>query len=266
MDDRTLNNLVRMAAEIDDIERAAQAGSSSSPRLRLAGTAAERPRTTKRLPLAVRLSPFAAAAACVAAAVMIGRGPSGGTPSGGGAAPVADHSSGRGATGQDSSHQSHLLARNGAGEGPGIGSARPVTMTAEQFRAFMRQFEAPRELSSGVLAIYQDAAGVVRCVSWHPQAFGTTPIEKLEPGELVKATYGQQCSIVGPHRLIAVAVSGPKENLPSSAERAQEFAQCIVGDAMIKCDADPPTLSVANASCVPHGLHVMMEMLAMGRP
>jgi hypothetical protein len=35
---------------------------------------------------------------------------------------------------------------------------------------------------------------------------------------------------------------------------------------MIKCDADPPTLSVANASCVPHGLHVMMEMLAMGRP
>lgn len=265
MDDRTLNNLVRMAAEIDEIERAAESGSSSS-RLRLAGTATERPRTTRRLPLVVRLSPFVAAAACVAAAVMIGRGPSGGNPAGGGTALVADHSSPRGASGEDASHQSHRMALTGAGEGAGIGSARPVSMTAEQFRAFMRQFEAPREFSSGVLAIYQDAAGVVRCVSWHPQAFGATPIEKLEPGELVKATYGQQCSIVGPHRLIAVAVSGPKENLPSSAERAQELAQCIVGDAMIKCDADPPTLSVASAGCVPHGLHVMMETLAMGRP
>ena len=266
MDDRKLNNLVRMAAEIEEIERAAGAASSPAPRLRLAGTAAERSPRTNRLPLMARLSPFAAAAACVAAAVMIGRGPSGGNPSGGGSTPVVDHSSSRGAAGEDGARRMLALNRAGGGDDAGIGSSRPLTMTAEQFRAFMRQFEAPRELSSGVLAIYQDAAGVVRCVSWHPQAFGATPIEKLAPGELVKATYGQQCSIVGPHRLIAVAVSGPKENLPSSAERAQELAQCIVGDAMIKCDADPPTLSVASASCVPHGLHVMMETLAMGRP
>lgn len=263
MDDRKLNNLVRMAAEIEEIERAAGADAANGPQLRLAGTPAEGLPRTRRLPLVVRLSPFAAAAACVVAAMMIGRAPSTTNPSGGGSSVVIDNRSGHG-HGNSTEHiaRNHVVAPDGAG----IGSARPVTMTADQFRAFMRQFDAPREFSSGVLAIYQDAAGVVRCVSWHPQAFGATPIEKLKAGELVKATYGQQCSIAGPHRLIAVAVSGPKENLPSSAERAQELAQCIVGDATMKCDADPPTLSVASASCVPHGLHVMMETLAMGRP
>ena len=261
MDERRIDSLIRMAAEIDEMERAAGAATG----LRLVGAsegrAARRPTVIVR---AMRIGAFAAAAACVALAVHFANQPAQTSPT---PVPVAVNN-GRGPS--PSIHSEKLRPLDPA---DAVKTLAGKKLTAEQFNDWLHSFEHPKptDVAAGVLAIFQDSEGVVRCVRWVPHNFGGRTLDKLRPGELVEATYGPHCSVIGPHRLIAVAVTGPKENLPDSDERAQALAQCIVGGNTIRCDADHSLSYTSsnpgtNAGCLPTGLQMMVETLAMGKP
>jgi len=273
MNDRRIDSLIRMASEIDEMERAA--GAARVPEIGAAGglrlvhapgdtnRSSGRFRGTARtMRIGLRTGAFAAAAACVGLAIYFGGGGSPAQPQG---RPIAS------TNGSDAKTATVVVVPPKPAPPIEPLITKVARLTPAQFRAWMRGFDhsASAEVSTGVLAIFQDSLGVVRCVKWQPHDFGGRAIDKLNPGELVEATYGPHCSVIGPHRLIAVAVTGPKDTLPDSDERAQALAQCLVGETPKGCEVDPESTSIASewaTGCVPRGLHMMVETLAMGKP
>jgi hypothetical protein len=252
MNDRRLESLIRMAGEIEELERSAAA--ESPLRIVHAPDATSRARR-RPLGLVWRIAPFAAAAACVGLAVMFAR--SGGTPAGvPGTTRLAE---------KPPVAAPERIANATEKVHPPMRVVAP-RYTAEYAKQMIAFLEHPPEVATGVLAIYEDSAGVVRCVRWHPHDFGARGLDQLSPGELVRVSYGQHCAVVGPHRLIAVAVRGPVENLPISDERAQKLAECIVGEVPSKCGGQMATEASEAVSCLPTGLQMAVETLAMGKP
>lgn len=123
---------------------------------------------------------------------------------------------------------------------------------------------AAQEYGSMILGIFEDSSGVVRCVRWREHDFGGRALEDVRPGELTAATYGQPC-VVGPHKLIAVALSGPLSQLPETDEEAQAVAQCIIGTPAPICDHHLFESDHDAISCMPSSLKFRVETLAMGR-
>jgi hypothetical protein len=245
-----------MAAEVDELERSAGA---AQPPLQLVqcedGAQATSRGRGRRLSVVWRIAPFAAAAACVGLAIMFAR-TGGAPPSGPGTPRLADRSATKAPA---------LPVQPSERVRPPMLTAAVPPITPEYARKLIALLENRAEVATGVLAIYEDAAGVVRCVRWHPHDFGARGLDQLPPGELVRLSYGPHCAVVGPHRLIAVAVRGPVENLPSSDERAQLLAECIVGEVPSRCGAQAATESSEATGCLPGGLQMAVETLAMGR-
>lgn len=241
MDDRRLESLIRMASEIEELERAA----ADTPALRLVHAPAA-PRAARSVPrLWLRVGTFAAAAACVAMAIMLAR-------------PASPGARGPVAVVPDPAPVAPVR--------PPLKLAIEPTITPEYARKLIETLEGRNEVATGVLAIYEDSAGVVRCVRWHPHEFDGRTLDELTPGEVVRVSYGRPyCAVVGPHRLIAVAVRGPVKNLPTSDERAQALAECIVGEPPTRCEAQPMLVASDTPGCLPNGLEYMVETLAMGR-
>jgi hypothetical protein len=241
MDNRRLESLIRMASEIEELERSA----FREPVVRLVHDAGSSRRPALRRTV-LRVGTFMAAAACVGLAVMLSRQPS---PDPTRPTPVAVKPIGPTPAPR-----------------PPLKLVSTPSITPEYARKLIETLEGMNDVASGVLAIYEDSGGIVRCVRWHPYDFGGRDLEDLTPGEVVKVSYGRpHCAVVGPHRLIAVAVRGPVKNLPTSDERAQALAECIVGEPPTKCEAQAMLVDPDSPGCFPNGLEVMVETLAMGR-
>lgn len=247
MDDRRLQSLIRMATEIEEMERAAEA--ALLPRVLHTKQVGEgRSRASGRR-WALRIGTFAAAAACIGLAMVMSRGVS---PRSNPPQPVAVKPS--------ASDLDPIVPR------PPMQLVAKPSITPEYARKLIETLEGMNDVSTGVLAIYEDSAGVVRCVRWHPYDFGGRELDELTPGEVVRVSYGRpHCAVVGPHRLIAVAVRGPIKNLPTSDERAQALAECIRGEPLTRCEAQAMVVADNSPGCLPHGLEFMVETLAMGR-
>lgn len=260
MDNRRLESLIRIAAEIEEMERSAIAPQSPLRLVHGSGRLPQRHRRTSRNPW--RIATFSAAAACVGLAVYLAL--PGASPS----APVVPIAVSSPAPTADS--QPSQVASIDPAQPAEVRPAQLVQtvprITAEHARRLFEDLTHPPQVAAGVLAIYEDSSGVVRCVRWQPHDFGGKRLDQLRPGELVRVSYGPHCAIVGPHRLIAVAVRGPVEKLPDSDERAQELAECIVGESPARCEAQPTTVGPNSPGCFPTGLQVMVETLAMGKP
>jgi len=269
MNDRQLNNLIRMAAEADELERSALSAPSASlvhvahdPRaqtsLRLVGDQAQ---TKHRKRWFIRMTLIASAAACAGLAVRIGLPTPAPRPN---PWPVVVLPM------PMNIEQTELATGPSDLATPAIPSAvasvsQPPDSTAAPAITF-----ANRDSTQGsvVLAIFEDASGIVRCVKWREHDFGAGGLADVRPGDLSAATYGQHC-VVGPHTLIAVGLTGPRDELPTTDERAQAMAHCIVGGAngeKGRCETEPSSYNSASMSCLPHGLKVMVETLAMGKP
>lgn len=259
MDNRRLQSLIRVATEIEEMERSAL--SPTAP-LRLRHARGHSPQPRRRASRVLwRIAAFSSAAAMVGLAVYLARPGATPTPS----MPVAQIPSSGPSDAPAAELASVDAAPSAGGQAVELVKVTPK-ITVEHARRIIDDLLHPPQIAAGVLAIYEDASGVVRCVRWQPHDFGGRRFDQLRPGELVRVSYGTHCAIVGPHRLIAVAVRGPIEKLPDSDERAQELAECIVGESAARCEAQPTTVGPNSPGCFPTGLQVMVETLAMGKP
>ena len=121
---------------------------------------------------------------------------------------------------------------------------------------------------SVVLAIYEDAPGVIRCVRWreHNWKDGRC-LHEVNPAELLCAGFGAPCNQAGatrPNTLLVVALSGPKDRLPSNEGEAQALATCIAHSPLAHDDPDRDPACV-HVPCIPPDVTVRVESLAMGR-
>lgn len=256
MNDREINNLIRMATEAEELERSVLGLGSESvrttPPMRLVGHRA----CVRRRPSVYRVALLAGAAAVVGLAVRLSLPTPAPRPNPWPVvvkpSPAENEGKGTEVVTRDDSAPSAGDVAEPAG---GSSAVKPAIVRAVGARK-------PGE-ASGVLGIFEDAAGNIRCVKWREHDFGDRPLDTLRPGELTAAMYGQHC-VVGPHTMIAVGVTGPRDELPTTAERAQVWAQCIAGGEKSSC-IDPSLVDSQSRSCLPHGLKVMVETLAMGR-
>ena len=112
-----------------------------------------------------------------------------------------------------------------------------------------------------LLAIYQDILGASRCVQVLPLAMNpgqtladVSRIDLLHADDL---SGGSSCA-TGPHRLLIVAIAGPSGSLPSSDASAEALASCIA-DSRDVCSEALSSYANAAAACLPPGVSVRVE-------
>ncbi len=114
-----------------------------------------------------------------------------------------------------------------------------------------------------VLAIFSDAHGGFRCVQWCPHQWqGGRRLKDVPATELLGVPFGPPC-MPSAERLLVVALAGPRDRLPHTDASAEALAACIV-DAPSMCHDEPSTYATAARSCLPRGVTVKVESLAMG--
>lgn len=226
MNDRQLQELLRMAAEVEEIEsHASSTLGQVSP-----WTNAHRPNRVRRTAWAVA---SAAAAIALGAGLFVALRP----------APVAPNSGG------------DAMAVKPAPAPviePDVVPVQGVAIAAVDSRP-----ATPGML----LAIYQDILGAARCVQVLPLPMNpgesladVARADLLHADELAE---GAVCA-TGPHRLLVVALAGPANALPASAESAEALATCIAAS-RDQCSETPSSYADAAAACLPPGVSVRVE-------
>lgn len=254
--DEALLGLVRAAAELDEFEAAAGEGANaareSMPRLRLVGASGAMP--ARRVEIARKFHAgtawrwVAAAAALVAIGVMIW-GPGGGAGRHVSPGPVSidPGAATRGVTPKDEGTPVHppRVADGGSSD---VADLVPV---------------AHKE--SIVLTIFQGAGRTCRRVSVASLALapGRT-VHDLSPTELqalaLRASNAQEGDEV-----IVLGMSGPGESLPRTAQLADEFVTSCLDYGTESCRTEGSCFAARALECVPSGVSVVGERLAMGR-
>lgn len=244
MNDRQLQELLRMAAEIERIEADAQS---------VIGHVGGRSATSAR----GRRSSFTRSAwmwgsgLAAAAAVALGIG---------GVVMLSGGGGSSSAGGSGGPTPGPIATTNNAAQQPPVDSApAPV----ESIAVALPAATTPKLAASPglLLAIYQDMFGGARCVQIVPRP--------LEPGESLAGLArdemlhaedierGAACA-PGPHRLLVVALSGPADQLPTTYERAEALASCIAQTRDI-CSEEQSAYASAAFTCVPPGVSVRVE-------
>lgn len=112
-----------------------------------------------------------------------------------------------------------------------------------------------------LLAIYQDILGAARCVQILPLPMN--PGESLADVARADLLHAEEldgntvCS-TGPHRLLIVALAGPSNSLPDSPESAEALATCIASS-RDQCSEMPSSYANAAAACLPPNVSVRVE-------
>ncbi len=225
MNDRQLHELLRMAAEVEEIEaHASSIAGQVSP-----WTNARRPNTLQR---AVWGGLSVAAAIAIGAGAFITLRPAPLQPSApGGVVAVLPQ--------------------------PGVIELVRADVPPPAAMAMTSQPATPGML----LAIYQDVLGAARCVQIWPLPMNpgesladVARFDLLQPDD---AMGGVSCA-TGPHRLLVVALAGPSSSLPDSDESAEALASCITSSRDM-CSEAPSSYASAAAACVPPGVSVRVE-------
>jgi hypothetical protein len=234
MNDRRVSDLVRMAVEVDELERGAGVG---SPRLRLVGADAEpaHPLPTRGWWVGMTL----AAAAVLAMAAML---PFMLRPTEQPTGPIAmDHS--------------------------GAGEMRPIpTYLVSEGPTRPGLSESPVDAGSVekcvVVAIYRDRTGGVNCVTPPtPQVWqGNKCLSEVSAQELKTVTLDRPCAKEADHALV-VAMAGPQRSLPKTESDAVGIATCILGGPNGDGGEGLGRIATAAASCVPPEVAVKIEAI-----
>ncbi len=224
MNDRQLHELLRMAAEVEEIEASASASLGQvSP-----WANARRPSLQTRL---VRAGVAVAAVVALGAGMFIALRP----------APLPQPTPG-----------STLALKSEAPE------AQPSAPKAVQSQSAL----ASRPATPGMLlAIYQDILGAARCVQVLPLPMNPgQSLAEVSRSDLLHAeelAEGTSCA-TGPHRLLVVALAGPSSSLPDSDAKAEALATCIAASRDM-CSEMPSSYANAAAACLPPGVSVRVE-------
>ena len=248
MNDRQINDLVRMAMEVDELESGA-ADARPAPGLHLADMdpASASSRSLRDRRPAVRawwIGAGLAAAAVVAIASMTSPRvlPTGPKP---GDTPIATNPNG-----PSTPHN-------------------VVTPSVPEDHVAVAPAPARERVDLGaverciVVAIYRDTRAGVRCVQFKPQVWSENKcLSEITPSELRQVTLGQPCTPA--NQTLLVALAGPQKKLPQSQPEAEGLATCIL-DRPRDCGSDSKCLATAATECVPPDVSVRLESVAASR-
>lgn len=248
MNDRRINNLVRMAMEVEEIESQA-----TSPSLRLVGEpvmAGARGRSwfVSGAGLAgMGLAAAAGLALVFAIPAML-------HPATPGKTVIATDTGG-------STPQNNEIVRHMPTVDPfvNVDTHEPATPAVALASDRVDPGMVERSL---VMAIYRGARGQMQCVKMKPHEWSENKcLTDVTSQELKCVSVGQACSASADHALV-VALSGPQKSLPRNDADAVSLATCILGS---PCENDSKCLSLSAAECVPAGVSVKIETVASSR-
>jgi hypothetical protein len=248
MNDRRINNLVRMAMEVEELE-----GHASTPGLRLVGEPiAARPRewlATRAGMTSVGLAAAAGLALVFALPAMLHMSEPTKTM-------VATNTDGNSnAAPQEDIVIVKSLKQAQPVENPERPSIPGMAMATER----VDPGSVERSL---VMAIYRGARGQMQCVKIKPHEWSENKcLTEVTPQELRCVPVGQACTASADHALM-VALSGPQKSLPRNESDAVHLATCILG---VPCENDSKCYSLSAAHCVPEGVSVRIETVADSR-
>lgn len=115
---------------------------------------------------------------------------------------------------------------------------------------------------SVVLTIFRDSYGELSCVQWHPHEWGEgRTLAEVTAGELLDAGAQAWCD-TGASEMVVVALTGPKGSMPATDTFAQDFAACIAASGDL-CELDPSSYSSAALSCLPPGVQAMTQTVPL---
>ncbi len=278
MNDARLADLLRMAVEVDELERdcapgvdhagvAARIGDDTSHAER-GGTRAEGPARAMRWVLWG--SGLMAAAACVGLVVggaMLARMP-------GEMARSLAKSMSPGPTLRDQL----ASAGNGGLDVEGMGADRPgvgVIVAGGEGETTGPAFEIRSAVARGaeehccvVVALVRDAGGGLGCVRWRQHEWDVDRVSAMGALDLktaVAATCpptGEGVRTIDGRQVVLVAIAGPTRLLPRTDERAAELAMCILGSPR-PCETEGMCFTGAAARCLPNELSVKVETVAL---
>ncbi len=270
LDDRQLENLIRMAAEIEAMEALA---SQTAP-LRLVG---EPVRPAARVQQQSRwrggrgwvVALTAAAAACIAAIVVPGglmTAMRGGTNNNG---PIAKAPDPKTPAHKAAVAIGPMAADLWAGSGAAWPPALPWQfanvadeMGGEDGPQSMNGTMGGAEIRGALLAILEDDSGHVECVQWTEHNWdqqGST-LAEAKASDLVALSLMMTCNRT-PHRMTVVGMRGPVNELPLGDAKAAELAACIV-KAPGKCSSMSCCNPGASTECIPDDVNVRFERVS----
>jgi hypothetical protein len=261
MNDARIQELVRMALEVDELEGVRRPAVTAAS----AGAADPRGVVVRRLFWA-----GAALAAAAAVAVMV--------------SPLATRVSTDPGAGRMTAGLGPSMAAPGAARDPGeVGAPAHADYTVALEPRYTRRLNlqdmirpAPAPAPAGVvgarldpegleqcvvMAIYRDPLGAMHCVQMKPHEWqGNRCLTEVPPSELRSVWFGRPCA--EPASTLVVALSGPRRALPKNEEGAVALARCILGLSE-SCEAHgQPCLQRAAVECVPSEVSVRVETVA----
>lgn len=271
MNDRRIDNLLKLAGEAAEFEQSVRAPNAAGPSLRLTEASAEERAalmgsndTSVALAASLRNRPIAGprfwglAGAALAACMAIGwfiaptfRAPQ--PPSSDGA--IADASA-RSTVNPKRSPGMSLAERS-------LSRAwlpRSTTAFASGQPAMIPALSGNK--SAVLVAIFKDSTGDCRCVQIQPHNWedGRTLADHL-PSDLLGVKLNGSCS-AGGDSLMLVAMEGPTELLPSTAAQAEELANCV-SDAPRICDGSPGCMASMASRCLPPDVAVLAHSVPL---
>jgi hypothetical protein len=113
-----------------------------------------------------------------------------------------------------------------------------------------------------VMAIVQDALGVVQCVAWEPRELRCCGASEAAAGDLFAASLNSPC-VNSADRVVLVALAGPADSLPGNDAQAHAIATCLVGSAN-DCDRELGA-STSTRPCLPAGVSATVSSLESSR-
>jgi hypothetical protein len=112
-----------------------------------------------------------------------------------------------------------------------------------------------------LLAVFRQADSRCDCVVWEPDAFGGQTIDELDASELIEAAWRHRCAETGDLMLV-MALDGPRELLPRSAEEAIALAACLSAE---ECGPVPACYETHAPSCLAPGVALIAETISLAR-
>lgn len=199
MNDRRMNDLVRMAVEVDELEREA----SAAPHLRLVGAAAHDAHPVPTRAWWIGMTAAAAAILAMAAALPLMLSPA--LPSG------------------------TAIVENTEPVGPVVPVVEPRDIAQGPVVAPVPVVDAGSIEKCVVMAIYRNDRGGVNCVTVPtPQVWqGNKCLSEVSAQELKTLSIDRPCPKDSDHALV-VAMAGPQRSLPKTESDAVGLATCIL--------------------------------------
>lgn len=250
MNDRRLDELIRMAREVNELERSAE----GIPALRLVGdpVATRKGRSVRRIWIGALSA--AAAIAVVGVSVWMAVAPGATHPTQTGTPTAGAH--GTNAPGNSPNESPRTFVKHTP-----LGPTLPVPgSTGTTVRATMPVPVPGSQDESVVLAIYRDNTGGVHCVQMAAHTWANRCLPDVQASELRNVSFGEPC-MSEPRQTLLVALAGPRRSLPTSEAGAVALAKCIFSMPR-GCDTDAACFSGPASQCIPAGVSVKIESVA----